>query len=156
MMDIAQGLFSFSPNFNLNLGSFSFSPSYIQAGVILLLVFLLVLTFAQVRRHFIEWSFKGALFGIFFGFLLALILEGFLIVGGKTAITEIVGWKDAPQPILSVLDAGRTQLVSVLGVTTEIPSSNAKIKTAPEEVLRSFQALSPNDLAKVKKLICAP
>ncbi|KKR63019.1 MAG: hypothetical protein UU03_C0016G0004 [Candidatus Woesebacteria bacterium GW2011_GWA1_40_45] len=156
MMDLAQIFSNFSPKFNLNLGNLSFSPSYLQAGIVLVLIFLLVLTMAQVRRHFIEWSFKGALFGIFFGFLLALILEGFLIVGGKTAITEIVGWKNAPQPILSFLDASRSQLVSVLGVSTEIPSSNAKIKTAPEEVLRSFQALSPSDLAKVKKLICAP
>ena len=155
-MNLAQLFSNFSPKINLNLGSLSFSPSYIQAGVILLLIFLLVVMLAQVRRHFIEWSFKGAIFGIFVGFLLALILEGFLIVGGKTAITEIVGWKDAPQPILSFLDAGREKLVSVLGVTTEIPSSNAKIKTAPEEVLSSFQALSPNDSKKVKKIICVP
>lgn len=142
--------------FDFNLGNYNLSASYLQAGAILGLLFLLVLTLAQVRRHFIEWSFKGALFGLFFGFLLALILEGFLIVGGKTALTEVVGWKNAPQPILSALDAGRLRLVQVLGISTQIPNSSAKIKIAPDEVIRSFQSLTPAEIVKVRKMICQP
>ena len=58
-------------HFNLNLGSFSLPVSYAQAALVIFLIFLLVLVMAQFRRHFVDWSIKGALFGIFFGFLLA-------------------------------------------------------------------------------------
>ena len=88
----------------LNLGGTSFSPSLLQAGVVVFLVFLLVIFLAQFRRHLLDWSLKGAVFGIFLGFLLALIFEGFLIIGGRTALTEILGWKDAPKPIANILD----------------------------------------------------
>lgn len=121
-----------------------------------MLVFLLVLTLASMRRHFMKWSFKGALFGIFFGFLLTLILEGFLIISGKTAITEVIGWKNAPKPILNVLEAGRTKLVNVLGVSDTIPSSNANSLPTKNEVIQGFQSLNPNDATYVRKMICAP
>src|SRR3989344_3611937 len=101
---------------DLNFGGISFSPSLLQAGAIVALVFLLLLSVAQLRRHFIDWSVKGALFGIFIGFFLALILEGFLIIGGRTALTELLGWKSPPKPIANVLDAGRAKLVDVLGI----------------------------------------
>jgi hypothetical protein len=74
--------------FDINIGSLSFPISYAQAALIVFLIFILILLMAQFRRHFVDWSLKGALFGIFFGFLLALILEGFLIVGGRTASTK--------------------------------------------------------------------
>lgn len=92
-----------------------------QAAAIVFLVFLLILTLAQVRRHFIDWSFKGAGFGIFFGFLLAIILEGFLLINGKTALIQFLGWKNAPKPVSVALEAGRTELLKVLGVSTCTP-----------------------------------
>jgi len=103
-----------------------------------------------------SWSFKGALFGIFWGFLLALILEGFLIIGGKTAIIELLGWKNAPKPILTALDAGRNKLVNVLGITTNIPSSLAEEKPTLDDAVSLFQKLSPSDSQKIRTLICAP
>jgi len=121
-----------------------------------LLLFLLVLTMASMRRHFIGWSMKGALFGLFFGFLLALILEGFLIIGGKTAFTEIIGWRNAPKPILVVLEAGRAKLVSVLGISDEIPYSEAKGKVGKEEIIKGFQSLPPDEAKSVRDMICAP
>ncbi len=103
-----------------------------------------------------SWSFKGALFGIFWGFLLALILEGFLIIGGKTAITEILGWENAPKPLLVALDAGRNKLVDVLGITTDIPSSLANEKPTLDDAVNLLQKLSPSDSQKIRTLICAP
>ncbi|MFH1971695.1 MAG: hypothetical protein ABIJ05_04920, partial [Patescibacteria group bacterium] len=88
-MNFAQIL---SQRLNFNIGNFSISPSYIQAGAIVLLLFILVLSLANLRRHFLNWSVRGSVFGIFMGFILALILEGFLIIGGRTVLTEIVGW----------------------------------------------------------------
>jgi len=100
-----------------------------------------------------DWSVKGGIFGIFFGFLLALILEGFLLIGGKTFLTEILGWKNAPKPIANALETGRGKLVKVLGVSQEIPESQAKLYSK-EEVITAFQSLPPKDASKVKALIC--
>lgn len=152
-MDLAR----FIPqNLNFKLGELSFSPTFYQAGAIVVLLFLLVLSLASLRRHLIGWSLRGALFGLFFGFLLALIFEGFLIIGGRTAVTGILGWKDAPKPVLTALDAGRTKLVQVLGVTQEIPESVAQEKSNPEKVLESFQTLTPDEARRVRTQICEP
>jgi hypothetical protein len=148
----------FSKGFNLNLGKFSFSPSYIQVGAILVLLFVLVLVLAQFRRHFIDWSFKGALFGLFFGFLLALILEGFLIIGGKTAITQVLGWKNPPKPLANVLDLGKSKLIQVLGEKTEIqiPDAVAKLNPTFSDGVSFFQSLNPSEAQKLKNFICRP
>ncbi len=143
-------------SFDLHLGNFNMPVSYLQAGAIVFLIFLLVITLAQVRRHYIDWSFKGALFGIFFGFLLALILEGFLIIGGRTAITEVIGWKNAPKPLSVALDAGRNQLIQVLGITDQIPSSNAQEVGSVEGAVTVLQSLNPSDTKKVKAIFCQP
>lgn len=120
------------------------------------LLFLLVLTLAQVRRHFIDWSLRGALFGIFFGFLLALFLEGFLIIGGKTAVTELLGWQNAPKPIQTAIDIGRAKLVGVLGIKDKIPQSVAKENPTADDVVTIMQSLNPSETRKVKALICEP
>jgi hypothetical protein len=142
--------------FTLNLGNFSVPIPYWQAGAIVFLVFLLILTMANFRKHYVDWSLKGGIVGIFFGFLLALILEGFLLIGGKTAITEVLGWKNPPAPLAQVLDAGRTQLIRVLGVKTEIPSSYAKDNITIQNAMETVQSLNPSDLVKVKNILCAP
>ena len=144
--------------FNLNLGKFSFSSSYIQAGVVVALLFILVLMLAQLRRHFVDWSIKGALFGLFFGFLLALVLEGFLIIGGKTVITQVLGWKDAPKPLANILEVGRDKLIQVLGeqVEVRIPDAVAKLNPTFEDAISFFQSLNPTDAQKLKNFICKP
>jgi hypothetical protein len=152
-MDLARIL---GKGFQFNLGNLEISTSYVQAGLIVFLLFLLVLSLAQFRRHLLTWSIKGALFGVFFGFLLALIFEGFLVIGGKTAVTELIGWKSAPKPLLNVLEAGRTRLVKVLGVTDEIPASSAKEDPGVEDALKVFQSLDPQESQILKKSICEP
>jgi len=143
-------------NFHFNIGNLPFSVPYVQAGVVVFLLFILVLSLAQLRRHFFDWSVKGAAFGLFMGFLLALVLEGFLIVGGKTAITELLGWKEAPKPVANILEVGRKKLVQVLGVQNEIPRSVAKLNPTFEEALSVFQSLNPSESGKLKKIICQP
>lgn len=145
-----------SKNFNTGLTNINFSASTWRAVAIVVLVFLLVLTMAQVRRHYVNWSFKGALFGIFFGFLLALFLEGFLIVGGKTALTEVLGWQNAPKPLQVAIDSGRDKLVQVLGVTDAIPQSFAAKNPTPDDAVSLLQSLDPSEIKKVKSLICEP
>lgn len=150
--------------FTLTLGKVHISLPYIQAAAILLLIFALVFVLAQFRRHMVNWSLKGAVFGIFIGFFLALILEGFLIVGGKTALTGVLGWKNPPKPLAIALDLGREKLVQVLGINTQIPSSFAKTTTAAKtslqtaltasEVIKFFQSLNPAEVKKAKQIIC--
>lgn len=142
--------------FEINLGKISIPVPYWQAISIVVLLFLLVLTLAHVRKHYIDWSFKGGLAGIFFGFLLALFLEGFLIIGGRTAITSVLGWKNPPAPLAQALDAGRSKLIQVLGIQTQIPSSFAKENTSVQGTIEIIQSLSPNDLKKVKSILCTP
>lgn len=101
-----------------------------------------------------DWSLKGGVFGIFFGFLLALILEGFLLIGGKTALTEALGWKNAPKPIQVALDAGRGKLIQVLGIQDQIPTSMAKENTTVQSAIQTLQSLNPADMKKVKSLLC--
>jgi len=147
-----------SNNLHLNFGKISFSPSYLQAGVVILLIFVLTLALAYLRRHFVNWSFKGALFGLFFGFLLALILEGFLIIGGKTAITQVLGWKDAPKPVTSLVEAGRSELIKVLGEQTQItiPDAVAKLNPTFDDAIVFYQSLNPSEVQKLKNFICEP
>lgn len=151
-MQSIQSFFVNIGNYFLNL---YFSKNYLQAVAIIVLVFLLVLTLAQVRRHYVHWSIKGGLVGIFFGFILALILEGFLLIAGRTALTEFLGWKDAPKPVATALDIGRKKLVNVLGVKDEIPSINAN-NTTTDDALNILQSLSPSEMRKIKAIICTP
>ena len=141
-------------SFNLNLGKFSLPVTYLEAGAVIFLLFLLILVMAQYRRHYVDWSLKGGVFGIFFGFLLALILEGFLLIGGKTALTEALGWKNAPKPIQVALDAGRGKLIQVLGIQDQIPTSMAKENTTVQSAIQTLQSLNPADMKKVKSLLC--
>ncbi len=152
-----QGVFDFlSNNLNFNYLNLNISASTWKAIAIVVLIFFLLLTLAQLRRHYVHWSFKGALFGIFFGFLLALILEGFLIIGGRTALTEVMGWKNAPKPLQVAIDSGRNKLVQVLGITDEIPKSFASNDPNENDAITLLQSLDPSEIKKVKSLICEP
>lgn len=143
-----------SGHFDLNLGKFNLPVQYWQAIAIVVLLFVLVLLLAKFRRHAVDYSLKGAVFGIFFGFLLALILEGFLIISGRTAITSVLGWKNPPKAVANVLDTGRDKLIQVLGISTTIPSSFAKDTVSVQNAIEVMQSLNPADTKKVKSIIC--
>lgn len=135
-------------------GGLLFSPNLLMAILTVFLIFLLIMTFASLRHRYLGWHIKGILPGLSFGFILALILEGFLILGGRTVLTELIGWENAPKPVAVALDAGRNQLVKVLGETTsEIPSSNAQTQSS-EDVYQAAQSLSRPEYQELKKLLC--
>lgn len=138
------------------ISNLSFKPTYLQAGAFVVLLFILVLSLAQMRHHFVKWSLKGSLMGLFFGFLLVLLLEGFLIIGGKTLLTEVLGWKDAPKPVKTALDLGKDKLVNVLGVKDEIPTINASGDVTSSDALEVLQSLDPSEMKKIKAIICTP
>ena len=143
-------------NLDLSFLHISLTGSTVKVSAIVILIFFLLLLIAKFRRHYIDWSLKGGIFGIFFGFLLALIIEGFLIIGGRTALTEVLGWKNAPAPLAQILDAGRGKLVQVLGIKDQIPTSNAQGSATSGDVISAYQSLNPRDARNVKNIICKP
>jgi len=142
--------------FDLNLGKFTFSPTYWMAVAVVVLIFLLIITLAFVRRHYLEWSFKGTWVGLFIGIALTLILEGFLLLSGRTALTVFLGWKNPPKAIQNVLDSGRSKLISVLGVSSQIPASDASEKVDEKKIIEMYQSLTPQETKHLKLLICKP
>jgi hypothetical protein len=143
--------------FDLEIGNLDVSPTYWQAATIVFLLFLLVWTFARIRYLYVHWSLgKSSIAMLFWGFLLALILEGFLILGGRTMFTEVLGWESAPKPISTALDMGRNKLVDVLGITDEIPESTASEKPTYQRVVGDYQGLTFEDKKNVKNFICQP
>lgn len=106
----------------LHIGSFNIAPTYLQAGLIILFVFVLILGMAYMSRAFMSWSLSGFWIGLVLGFILAIILEGILLTGGKTLLTSILGWKNAPTPITGALDVGKSKLMDVLGASSICPT----------------------------------
>jgi len=146
-----------TPGLSYKFGSINFSPSYVQAAAIVFLLFLLILTIARIRHLYIHWSLgKSSMSMIFWGFILAVIVEGFLLIGGRTLFTEILGWKNVPKPISNFLDIGRNKVISVLGITDEISTSNAKEKPKVNDLIDQYKALPENDALEFRKNICLP
>ncbi len=140
---------------SFNIGQLEIEPTYWQVAAIVFLLFALVWTLARLRHMYVDWSLgKSSLAMLFWGFLLTLILEGFLLIGGRTLLTEVLGWKNAPKPIGTALDVGREKLVDVLGVTEEIPQSMAKENPTPESIISDFQTLTQTEVDEVREFVC--
>jgi hypothetical protein len=132
-------------------------PTYWQAAAIIILIFLLIVTLARLRYVYVEWHFDRHNFSfLFYGFMLAIILEGFLIISGRTFFTTALGWKDAPKPIGAFIDLGRNKMSQVLGQQTQIPSSIAKQLPTAKSVVTDYFELSKPDAQKVQSQICRP
>ncbi len=138
-----------------NIKGIYIEPTYWEAAAVIVLIFLLILTLARLRYIYVEWHFdRHNLSFLFYGFLLALITEGFLLISGRTLFTQLLGWKDAPKPIGTALDMGREKLVNVLGDQTKVPDSFASEKLTSSSVIESYNNLSQSDSQVVKKNIC--
>ena len=139
---------SFVNKFSSFSNNFSVAPTYIKAGAIVFLIFLLVISLAQFRHHFVKWSFKGGLMGLFFGFLFTILIEGFLIVNGNTFLTAIFGWRNPPKPFKTAIEIGRDRLTDVLGTAVEKPTA--------KDAITVLQSLNPDEISKIKAIICTP
>ena len=137
---------SFFANLATYFTDLYFSKNYLQAGAIIILIFLLILTLAQVRSHFIHWSIKGGLVGLLFGFILTILLEGFLLVNGNTFLTTILSWRNPPKPFSTALDLGKEKLTNILGVSTDNPST--------KDAVNILQSLDPDEISKIKAIMC--
>lgn len=140
-----------------NIRGLYIEATYWQAAAIIILVFLLVFTLARLRYLYIHWSLgKSSIAMIFWGFLLALILEGFLLIGGRTMLTEVLGWRNAPKPLSTLLDSSRSKLINVLGVNSTVTESEASANPTFDSVMLDYQSLSLEEMTKVKSVVCEP
>lgn len=147
---------------NRTLPSFSIRgieivPTYWEAATIILLIFLLIFTLARMRYIYVHWHLsKTSLAMMFWGFVLTVILEGFLWLSGRTVLTTMLGWKNPPKPIAATLETGRDHLREVLGETAEIDSAKAKEPVTYQSVVFDYKELSDEDKSTVQKFVCTP
>ena len=135
-------------------GGAVFSPTYLQAGAVLVAIFIAILAFAMFQRRQHRESVKNTVPGIAFGFALALLLEAILLVGGRTVFTEVLGWENAPKPIANALDASRNHLVDVLGVAEEVPESVAAEPPTIGAFMQNYEGLEDSERESLQSLIC--
>ena len=137
--------------------SLEITPTYWEAVVLIILLFLLVFSLARMRYLYVNWHLGRHSFSmLFWGFLLALILEGFFILGGRTLFTEILGMKNVPKPFATILDIGRNRLITVLGVTDQVPASTAKENPDSEYLFKLYNSLPRTEKDKLYDQICKP
>ena len=79
-----------------------------------------------------------------------------MLIGGRTLLTEILGWKNAPKPMANVLQAGRLRLVDVLGVSDEIPQSMAYQEPTGTDVVKLIQLLNSEERVELESMVCSP
>lgn len=126
----------------------------LQVGLVILMIFLLIYSIGHLRHTYVGWSFKGMIPGIGMGFILTLILEAILILGGRTAFTELLGWKNPPKPIARVLDSGKAKIVTVLGSQSEVPLSEAANKSTATKIMSQISSLEDTERNELKRLFC--
>src|SRR4030042_2716979 len=139
------------------IGNLNIDATYWEAGVIILLLFLLVFTLARMRFLYVHWSMgKHAFAMLFWGVVLTVIVEGFLMLTGRTIFTEILGLKKVPKPFSTFLNIGRERLVNVLGEESEIPSSFAESRFNSDQMYSLYTKMDMSESQKLQNIICLP
>lgn len=142
--------------FPMKLWGMDIEPTYWQAATIVLLLFLLVFTLARVRYLYVHWSLGSSSWSmLLWGFLLAIILEGLVLVSGKTILMNVLGWKNPPKPISTALDTSREQFIRVLGAEDEVPKKLEE-KPSYQSVVENYRELPDSEKKKASVFICEP
>ncbi len=141
----------------VKIGNLNFEATYWEAIAIIILLFFLVFTLARMRYLYVHWSMgKHAFAMLFWGIVLTIIVEGFLMLSGRTIFTEILGMKAVPKPFSTLLDIGRSRLVNVLGEESKIPDSDAKASLNSDEMYSLYTNMSQSEAQKLQGIICQP
>lgn len=114
MYDFVERIINGGPKLDLHLGSLKINPSVSFVVIFILLLFFLVLTLAQVRRHFMDWSFKGSFYGFFLGFALAIIIEAFFVLGQRDMLTSFLSLNNLPKPFSTLVNNLRNTAIEQL------------------------------------------
>lgn len=139
------------------IGGLNVDATYWQVGAIILLVFLLVFTLARLRYLYVHWSLsKNSLAMLFWGFVLAVIVEGFFMLSGRTIFTQVLGIKNVPKPFSTALDLGRSRMENVLGTETTVPSTDASSKLNSDQMYSLYKGMDSPEAKKLQQIICTP
>lgn len=107
---------SISKSISVNLpgvgGSLSVNDT--KAIIVVFFLFLTLLLLAKMSRSYLSWYMSGWFIWLFLGFLLAVLVEGLLLVSGRTIFTEVLSLENAPRPVQEFIDAGRYRLTDVV------------------------------------------
>lgn len=141
---------------HLTIGNVNISPSYIQAAVIIFLIFILLLVLANWSRGYLSWYMSGWYIWSLFGFLLALIIEGLFIANGTTILTQALGWKNAPKPVKFALQSGREKLIDILVKEGLVYRVGDEKTITLQSVLEDFTSLQESDKESAAASICKP
>lgn len=148
-------IYSFAYNLISQLGV-SIPPGILQVALIGTGVFLFTLLLGLARHHMLAWSIKGAWFGFLLGMVLLLILEGFLLVGGKTAISELVKNKRTPENVRVFLEKNMTELAQSLSNNPKALGASTKSGNPSASFVSQFENLPRGEQDAVKEEICQP
>ena len=93
---------------------------------------------------------------LFWGVILTIIMEGFLMLTGRTIFTEIIGMKNVPKPFSTVLNIGREKLVNVMGAQSTIPDMSAAGNLNSDHMYSLYTKMDSVESQKLQKIICKP
>ena len=93
---------------------------------------------------------------LFWGVVLAIIMEGFFILSGRTIFTEILGMKNVPKPFSTVLNISRQKVVNVLGTENAVPDTGAKSKLDSGQMYSLYKNMDKSEAQKLRQDICYP
>ena len=140
-------LSNFTSAIQSNFGDIDISGSWIKAGIIIGLIFLLLLVMAKMTRGYMSWYTNGWWVWTGLGFLLAVVIEGFFVISGSTIFTSVLSWDKAPKPIQTVLNVGNSRLSEVLGESDQMMSSSTFVDR--------YIALDDDQKEQVKSAVCS-
>lgn len=138
--------FGLLANLNFQIGGVTIAPSFIQAAVVIIVVFLVILFMARITRTYIGWYTSGWYIWVILGFILAVVIEGVMFISGSTIFTSVLGWQSAPKPIQQFVDSGRAKLIQVLGAQDDAPTARGMVS--------DFDQLDKRAQEEVKERIC--
>lgn len=117
-------------------------------------VFVFLLLLGWARHHMLEWSIKGARFGVIFGILLTLIIEGFLLFGGRNLIVGAIQNEKTPEGVRVFLSQAFGEIAVAL--RSDPKTLGASGKTSAVSVVGSFGELSESEQKRAQDSICKP
>lgn len=117
-------------------------------------VFIFLLLLGWARHHMLEWSIKGARFGVIFGILLTLIVEGLLLFGGRNLIVGALQNEKTPPVVRTLFSQAFGEIAVAL--KSDPKTLGASEKTSAVSVVGDFNELSKSEQERARDLICKP
>lgn len=133
----------------------SLQASTLQMIIVGVSVFLLILLLGFARHHMLEWSLKGAWFGIFFGMLIATVLLAGLFVGGRVLIVQVLQLQSIPPEVRFSVQKYLVEFSQALDVDTQTLGISAHNPTR-QTIVYDYKQLSSTEQQDVRRVLCAP